>query len=92
MGLWIADFPEDDKLEDELKIAQALHERVQTDLNAECQVAQLLTQADEIMGNCLAKMKQTLDFNRRGVSIRSWRLHDANCQWLCFVITWGGGG
>ena len=56
-------------MEYELETAQALHERVQKDLNAECQATQLLTKADNIMENCLAKMNQTLGYNTWGMSI-----------------------
>ena len=65
----VADFPGDDKLEYELEAAQALHERVQKDLNTECQATQLLTKAVKIMENCLAKMNQALGYNTWGMSI-----------------------
>ena len=93
MGSLVSDFPGDDKLEYELKTAQALHERVQTDLNAECQVAQLLTKADEIMGNCLARMNKALGFNTWGMSIYG----IGGLMMLIFngfisSDAWGGGG
>ncbi|KAG6833398.1 hypothetical protein H0H87_007383 [Tephrocybe sp. NHM501043] len=66
------EYPEDDRLEHQVHSTQALYDKIQNTLNAECRACEILAQADRTMNACEVQIKDALAHSQR-----AWiRYHD----------------
>lgn len=62
-------YPEDDRLEYQLRTTQVLHDQIQATLNAECQAAEILARADVMLGRCKAQVQEALGYSHWGAKV-----------------------
>ncbi|KAG6864605.1 hypothetical protein C0991_008283 [Blastosporella zonata] len=65
------EYPEDDRLERQVQKTQALHDKIQNTLNAECRACEILAHADRTLNACEAQVKEALAHSQRGTHMLS---------------------